>query len=179
MTPRRWLARRHSPWLTAAVERETVQATRAMLVAAVGGGFLPLEAQAITLAAGVRGDDPRRELLEPLLDVRAGRGREVEGAVVRGRRLVGLHEQAAAARKGAPRHLSRRIAVAKLAQSRPFLVAGAMHGRRIAAGRGLRRRLVPPARRRPGQQSQRRMQPGPGTKQPERKRRRQLDACDT
>ena len=45
-----------------------------MFVAAVRRQFTPAEAQAITLAARVRRDDPRRQLLEALLDVGARHG---------------------------------------------------------------------------------------------------------
>jgi hypothetical protein len=104
-----------------------------MLAAAAGRHLLLAQPQPVAFTARVRRDDPRRELLEPLLDIRAWHAREVEHALVRRRRLVGLDQQAAAARVGAPGHLPRRIAVAELAQTGPFLVAGAVHGGCVAS----------------------------------------------
>ena len=125
--------------------------------------------QPVSLTAGVRRDDPGRELLQPLLEIRSRHGRQVEDAVMRGRRLVNLHQQPATARVCGPGHLPRRIAAAKLAQARPFLVAGAMHGRRVAAARGLGRWLAPSARHGPREHVDAQVRVRPGTEQPERK----------
>src|SRR5262245_3623652 len=109
------------------MQREPVEAARPMLVAARRREGVIGEAQAITLAARMRGDDPRGQLFEALLEL-PGYGREVEHALVRGWGLIGLHQQPATPRVRAPGHLSRRVAAAELAQARPFLVAHAMHG---------------------------------------------------
>ncbi len=68
-----------------------------------------------------------------------------------------------------PGDLARRIAIAKFAQARPFLVATADHRQGLASGGGFRRRFTPAARHRPADHRQRHVHPGPGAEQAEGK----------
>ena len=110
--------------------------------------------------------------------VRSRHGGEIEAALMRDRRFVHLHEQAASARERRPCHLPRRVAAAEFAQARPLLVAGAMHGGRVAAARGFGRRLEAAARRRPREHVDVQMRVSPCAEQPERKRRGQAHTLD-
>src|SRR4029077_20055137 len=72
----------NSPWLTAAMEREAVEAAGAMFMSAVRRQFAPVQPDPVASPARVRGDDPGRHLFEPLFDIGARQPGEIEYAVV-------------------------------------------------------------------------------------------------